>query len=254
MGRPSGPGRRGGRRGGPPDILYHATTEPRLADLGAGASLEMEGGKDVYFSTREGHAWQVAHRFHDTPAVLYVDVSRAIKGGCRFERNRHGLWQAKAVPSKHILNLRPGFAHQASAGGFPVWFGPSGPEGALSRGRRRVGATWAGAKGKRAAGESPTQTAIREIQEEMGCPMELSVEEELGFVRYAFTIPDGSPRLKTLHMYILRTPERRMDFHPPDRESIEDVAWFTPEEAVRVISHRSLQPLVRKVRSYLVGK
>jgi hypothetical protein len=95
---------------------------------------------------------------------------------------------------------------------------------------------------------------MREIQEEMGCAMELEVESDLGFVRYAFSIPDGSPRLKTLHMYILRTPERVTDFHPPDRESIEDVAWFTPAKAVRVITHRSLQPMARALARYLAER
>ena len=98
--------------GAPPDILYHATSLHRAARASATGTLEIAGGRPVYLSRSEGQAWQVAHRQPDHPAVLYIDVARARRDGCRFERNRHGLWQCRTVPVRHILNLRPGFAEQ----------------------------------------------------------------------------------------------------------------------------------------------
>ena len=130
--------RRGPRhRSSPPDILYHATSEGRAERAKARGTLEVRGGRPVYLSRHEGQAWQVAHKQAEHPHVLYVDVSRARRDGCHFERNNQGLWQARSIPARHVLNLRPGFAEQLSAGGLPVWFGPDGPELLLIRVQRR---------------------------------------------------------------------------------------------------------------------
>jgi 8-oxo-dGTP pyrophosphatase MutT (NUDIX family) len=154
----------------------------------------------------------------------------------------------------HVLNLHDDFAEQVSAGGIPVWFGPEGPEFALIQVHRRSGNSWEVAKGKLELGEPPMEAAIREVREEMGCPMELEVLRSLGYVRYGFFTPEGHPRLKTLHMYLLRTPERVGDFAPADREGVRAVGWFTPRQAVRIVPHRSLRPLMRRLRRLLSGQ
>jgi 8-oxo-dGTP pyrophosphatase MutT (NUDIX family) len=246
--------RRGPPRGGtPPDILYHATSERRVRKLQARGALEVRGGRPVYLSRHEGQAWHVAHRQVEDPLVLYVDVSRAQRDGCRFERNGQGLWQTEAVPLRHVLNLRPGFAEQVSAGGIPVFFGPEGPELALIKVQRRSGITWEVAKGKLEQGESPVVAAAREIQEEMGRELPLRPIETLGYIRYGFQTPDGQPRLKTLHMYLFSTPERLTDWAPPAREGVMEVGWFAPELAARLVTHRSLRPLMRRVCQLLLG-
>ncbi len=214
-------------------------------------SLEVRGGRPVYLSRHEGQAWQVAHRQPEPPAVLYIDVSRARRDGCVFERNARGLWQTRSVPVRHVLNLRQGFAEQISAGGIPMFLGPDGPELALIRVQRRSGITWEVAKGKLEEGESPMAAAVREVCEEMGCALDLSISDGLGYIRYGFHTPDGSPRLKTLHMYLMTTPERRTDFAPSTREGVLEVAWFSPEDAARAVTHRSLRPLMRQVRDLI---
>jgi len=190
----------------------------------------------------------------DEPMVLYIDVSRARRAGCRFSRNGQGLWQVDGVPFRHILNLCDGFAHQASAGGIPVYDGPDGPELLLIRVLRRHNATWEVAKGKLEPGETPPEAAIREVQEEIGRALTLEIERGLGAIRYGFFTPDGSPRLKTLHMFLMRTPERVVDFTPAEGESIVDVGWFTPQEAARATSHRSLRPLMKRVCHDIVAE
>jgi 8-oxo-dGTP pyrophosphatase MutT (NUDIX family) len=239
--------------GSPPDILYHATSERRVRKLQARGALEVRGGRPVYLSRHEGQAWQVAHRQVEDPLVLYVDVSRAQRDGCRFEKNGQGLWQTEAVPLRHVLNLRPNFAEQVSAGGIPVYFGPEGPELALIKVQRRSGITWEVAKGKLEQGESPVLAAAREIQEEMGRNMGLRPIETLGYIRYGFQTPDGQPRLKTLHMFLFDTPERATDWAPPAREGVLEVGWFAPELAARLVTHRSLRPLMRRVCHLLLG-
>ena len=244
-------GRRGGRGPATPDILYHATTVRRVRRVRSRGVLEVRGGRPVFLSRHEGQAWQAAWRMGDEPAVLVVDAFRARRAGCRFRRNEMGLWQVDRVPIEHVLNLQAGYGEQVSAGGLPVWFGPDGPRVLLIRVRRRNGSTWEVAKGKLEPAETPAAAAVREIREEIGFPLRLQVVRPLGWVRYGFYTPEGDPRLKTLHMFLLRTPERVTDFEPRQREGIREVAWFDPREAERLVPHRSLRPLMRRVARLL---
>lgn len=249
------PGPRGGRRRRPPaptnvlpDILYHATTQDRAQRAVQRGVLDVGGGRAVYLSRTESQAWQVAHRLAGDPCVLYIDAGRgAATRRLRFERNRQGLWQVPSVPVGFVLNLREGFAEQASAGGVPVWFGPDGPEVLLIQVQRGNRLTWEVAKGKLEAGESPEQAAVREVGEEIGIEDELTVLQSLGVVRYGFTTPEQQARLKTLHMYLLRATRRHDRFRPAVSEGIRAAAWFSPDEAMEVVVHRSLIPLMRRV-------
>ncbi len=239
---------RRGRNSPPPDILYHATTERRVQRALSEGTVQLKGGKPVFLSRFEWQAWHVAHRQSSDPAVLIIDAARARREGMRFDRNNQGLWQVNQVLLRYVLNLRDGYAEQVSAGGIPVWYGPDGPRCALIRVHRRAGGSWEVAKGKLEIGETPTEAAVREVREEMGYPLDLRITHDLGFVRYGFQTPDGSPRLKTLHMYLMETPHQVTDFAPAGAEGIREVSWFTPQEASRVVNHRSLRPIMRRLR------
>ncbi len=250
---PPKPRGRRGRRGEhgadlPPDILYHATSVSRAERARQSGILELSRDNPVFLSDTEEAAWRVAHRQSDRPCVLFVDAARARRDGLRFERVRPGLWQVGPIPARHVLNLHPGFAEQASAGGFLLWEGERGPELALIKVERRVGSTWEVAKGKIEPCETPLQTCLREMCEEMGLPLERAREMEilspLGVVRYGFQTPSGDPRLKTLFLYLVRAQERWMDFTPSTSESILEVGWFSPRDAARMVHHRSLRPLM----------
>jgi 8-oxo-dGTP pyrophosphatase MutT (NUDIX family) len=249
--------RQGGRgrrtKAAAPDILYHACDAGLVAKAEAAGTLELGNGRHLYMSRSESQAWQVAHRRGPDPAVLYIDVSRAQRNGVRFQRNNRGLWQARAVPVANILNLQKGFGHQLSAGGFPVFFGTDGPEVALIKVRRRFGTTWEIAKGKLEIGEDPIETARREIGEEMGAELGLTLRHDLGFVRFGFLTPEKEPRLKTMFVYVFEAAVRAEHFEPAEGESVVEVAWFTPEQAVRLVTHRSLCPVVRRLKTLLEG-
>ena len=210
-------------------------------------TLALTGGRKLFMSKSESQAWLVSHRGPGEPMVLYIDATRAKQAGAKFQMNHRGLWQTPSVAVKHILNLRQGFGHQLSAGGFPVYYGPNGPEIALIKVRRRFGTTWEIAKGKLEPGESPVQCAMRELQEEMGAEMSLSMERDFGFVRYGFMTPDREPRLKTMYVFQFRCEERIENFMPASGESVVDVGWFRPEQADRVVTHRSLRPLMHRL-------
>jgi 8-oxo-dGTP pyrophosphatase MutT (NUDIX family) len=248
--------RRGRHHGGPPvpDILYHASTQRHLERSVTEGCLEHGGGRQVFLSIHDDHAWQVAHRLKEHPRLIVIDASRAQRAGVRFSRSRNGLWQARSIPSAFLLNTLENYGEQVSAGGFPLFFGERGPELLLIRVRRRSGITWEVAKGKLELGETPWQAAMREVQEEVGCEMQLSVFEDMGLIRYGFRTPEGYPRLKTVHIYLLETPDRKIDFDPAAAEGVEDVGWFTPDEAVKAVAHRSLRPMVWNVRRRLESR
>ena len=39
----------------------------------------------------------------------------------------------------------------------------------------------------------------------------------MGAIRYGFRTPERFPRLKTVHIYLLNTPKRELDFDPAGR-------------------------------------
>ena len=237
----------GGRGAHGPDLLFHAVPRSRIRAIQSHGALVHPHGGALQFSRAEGHAWRVAHRQWEDPVVLYVDAARARRDGVVFERTRSGQYSAPSVPLRHLLNLRDGFAEQASAGGFLVDWSSGAPRIALIRVTRRNGSTWEVAKGKIEPGEVPEAAAVREVCEEMGVAAQLSVSAQLGTIRYGFSTPDGSPRLKTIHLYLLETPEAPTRFTPARAEGIDTVRWFDLPEAIASIAHPSLRSSIGRL-------
>ncbi len=235
----------------PPDICYHATTEKHVQSYLEKQSLSTNRGRSVYLSHDESQAWRAAHRMGGQARVLYVDTSRARRHGVRFFRDkRSGLYHADAIPVNDVLNLRPNFAEQLSAGGIPISIGPDGvPRMALIKVTRRSGVTWEVAKGKLEHGETPESAAVREVGEEMGINVPMEVADTVGIIRYGFMAPGGLPRLKTVFLYLLTPLEPILEaFKPANAEGIGEVAWFTTAEAVKAVRHSSLIPLMKRAR------
>jgi len=249
-----------GRRSRPnsPDILYHATTADMLDRFRSDGALTAGRGRRVFLSATESQAWRVAHRFHKRPEVLFVDAGRARRQGVHIYRNRSGLYLVDRVPIRHVLNLRPGFRQQFSAGGILLRevHAPDAPGGqrqelALIRCVRRSGVTWEIAKGKLEPGEAPEVAACREVGEEMGFEAEIAIERPLGVVRYGFQTPEGEPRLKSLFVYLMRPDPVPEVFTPAKAEGICDVRWFPVHEACRRVTHPSLLRIVQRLRQVL---
>ncbi len=234
-----------------PDILYHATLRSRVVQLSGRMALLATGGGPVHLVRTEGHAWRVAWRQWDEPQVLYIDAARARRDGVQFTRTRAGQFCARSVPMRHILNLRAGFAEQASAGGFLVDWSAGVPRIALIRVTRRAGATWEVAKGKIEPGEAPADAAIREVREEMGLTTPLGVSRCLGSIRYGFSTPEGEPRLKTIYLYLLEATEPIDTFRPALGEGIDSVRWFGVQEAVQSMAHPSLRSAIGRLLAAL---
>jgi putative RNA 2'-phosphotransferase len=237
-----------------PDILYHATSRGRVRSFLSSGTVAHTGGGPVHLSRQENHAWRIGHRQWEDPVVLFVDASRARREGVQFERTRSGQYTAERVPVRHVLNLRDGFAEQSSAGGFLVDWSTGHPRIALIRVSRRGGATWEVAKGKIEAGEAPDAAAVREVREEMGLRAEVHVCSTLGTVRYGFSTPDGSPRLKTVYLYVLEAAEPCTCFDPATAEGIDDVRWFDLDEALASLAHPSLRGSIGRLLQALEAR
>jgi 8-oxo-dGTP diphosphatase len=238
----------------PPDILYYAGTDAEIPQLAAsGLGQPGESNRVVYLSEDEAQAWRVAHRLAGDGArgrVVVVDAARARRRGVRFYRNRrNGLFLVQHIAPPDLLNLQSEYAEQLSAGGIPFLFGPDGTiRFALIRVTRRSGVTWEVAKGKLEDGETPEAAGIREVREEMGLDIGLSVRASIGAVRYGFLAPGGLPRLKTVYLFLFACETEPGTFRPAEREGIGAVRWFTPDEAAKVVTHSSLLPAMRRAR------
>ncbi len=234
-----------------PDILYHVVARDRIAEIRRSGQLCGSQGRPLSMARQEDQAWRIGHRRWDDPVVLYIDAARARRDGLRFSRSRSGQYQVPGVPLRHVLNLRENFGEQASAGGFLVDWSQGEPRVALVRVSRRSGVTWEVAKGKIEHGELPERAAIREVREEMGINVGLTVRGSLGTIRYGFSTPDGQPRLKTIYLYLLEADDVITSFTPAKGEGIEAVRWFPLEEAIRLLTHPSLRGSIGRLLSVL---
>ncbi len=248
-----GSGARRKRRQRVPDILFLPATREQMEQARGLDEFPLDGRRSFRMHAREQDAWIAAHRRSGgQPAVVYVEAARALRAGVAIRRVGSGQYSATNLPLRFLLNLKPRFDVQASAGGFLVRRARNGGlEVGLVRVRRRSGVTWEVAKGKSELGETPRQTAIRELQEEMGIDTPLEIVEDLGVSHYGFSTPSGEPRLKLLHLFILRPLEELPSFSPARPEGIEQVAFFDADAAVRVVSHGSLREPVRRLRRWM---
>ncbi len=231
----------------PPELLFHGTSLSQMKRARDEGMLARHNGQDVYLSTSESQAWKVAHRLNREPVVLVVEARRAERDGVSFRRGRGGLFLTKGVPSRHVLNLGDGYGEQFSAGGFLVRQQEGEMQVALVSCRRGRRDSWEIAKGKLEAGETPQESAKREIQEEMGFTATLEVLHDLGVVHYAFHVPGTGPRLKRLHVYVFRAEPEPVTFEPREEEGIQEVRWFPIDEARRLVPHPSLRPVLTRL-------
>ena len=95
---------------------------------------------------------------------------------------------------------------------------------------------WSLPKGKLDDGESPLETAIREVREETG--YEVEPGEFVGSCGY---IVKGQP--KTV-LYWAMTP--RKQFEIEDREEVSELVWLTVAEAMERLTYKLEQEILEK--------
>jgi len=106
---------------------------------------------------------------------------------------------------------------------------------------------WALPKGKIDAGESPAETAVREVREETG--VEGRLVEKLGDVRYVYTASwKGGERIfKVVSFFLLRAGRGRIGaIEEAMRVEVAEARWLPLEEAPRLLTYGGEREMAAK--------
>lgn len=148
-------------------------------------------------------------------------------------------------------STKPPIEKQVSAGGVAYRETAAGVEIALIfvcfRGKER----WQLPKGIVDAGESPEETALREIREEAGITTELVAP--LDVIEYWYVGHSKGQRVrfhKFVHFFLCRYRTGDIGNHDP-REVIE-ARWFAVDEAIQRLAFSNEKNMVRKAQETLV--
>jgi 8-oxo-dGTP pyrophosphatase MutT (NUDIX family) len=110
------------------------------------------------------------------------------------------------------------------------------------RGRRP--GLWALPKGNIDPGETPAETAVREVHEETGVVGKL--DEKLGDVKYTYTW-DGERIFKIVSFFLVRYSSGRLgDIHPPMDIEVDEARWLPIEEAPKLLAYGGERQMVER--------
>jgi 8-oxo-dGTP pyrophosphatase MutT (NUDIX family) len=107
--------------------------------------------------------------------------------------------------------------------------------------------TWALPKGNLDPGESPAETAVREVWEETGVHGRLV--EKLGDVRYTYTRRGGERIFKVVSFFLLRAGRGRIgEIDEAMRVEVAEARWLPLDEAPRLLSYGGEREMAKKAR------
>ncbi len=103
---------------------------------------------------------------------------------------------------------------------------------------------WALPKGLVGPGESPADTALREVAEETG--VEGRLVEKLGDVRYVYTW-SGERVFKVVSFFLVRYVRGRLGDIPDHfRHEVAETRWLPLDEAPKLLSYRGEREMAAK--------
>jgi 8-oxo-dGTP pyrophosphatase MutT (NUDIX family) len=139
---------------------------------------------------------------------------------------------------------------ELSAGGVLVRRINGRPHLAAIRPQGKKEGTWALPKGNLDPGESPAETAVREVLEETGVSGRLV--EKLGDVKYTYTRRDGVRVFKIVSFYLLAAGHGRLgEIDERMRIEVADARWLPLDEAPRLLAYGGEREMAAKARDRL---
>ncbi|MDX6473649.1 MAG: hypothetical protein QOK22_2465 [Gaiellaceae bacterium] len=110
--------------------------------------------------------------------------------------------------------------------------------------------TWALPKGNLDPGETPSETALREVLEETG--VEGRLVEKLGDVKYTYTRRDRVRVFKIVSFYLLRAGRGRLgEIEERMRIEVAEARWLPLDEAPRLLAYGGEREMAAKARDRL---
>jgi len=112
--------------------------------------------------------------------------------------------------------------------------------------------TWVLPKGNLDEGETPAETAVREVREETG--VEGRLDEKLGDVRYVYTRKGGARVFKIVSFFLLHADRGRIGAIEEDmRVEVAEARWLPLDEAPRLLAYGGERQMAVKARDRLAG-
>lgn len=139
-----------------------------------------------------------------------------------------------------------------SAGGVLIRRIRGVPHLAAIRPQGKPAGTWALPKGNLDGGETPAETALREVWEETGVRGRLL--EKLGDVRYTYTRRDGTRVFKVVSFYLLAAGRGRLGaIEEAMRVEVAEARWLPLEEAPRLLAYGGERQMAAKAHARFAG-
>ncbi len=139
---------------------------------------------------------------------------------------------------------------EASAGGVVIREKAGSWEAAVIRPHGRN--LWALPKGHVDPGETPEQTAVREIREETGLTASLMVS--LGEIRYVYQFR-GQRIFKRVHFFLFRYQAGELGVLPPGpRVEVDEVRWVPVGQLVPLLGYKGEKAVAARAVRWLRGQ
>jgi 8-oxo-dGTP pyrophosphatase MutT (NUDIX family) len=143
-------------------------------------------------------------------------------------------------------------AREFSAGGVLVRTIRGRPMVAAIRPQGKPEGVWALPKGNVDPGESPAETAAREVWEETG--VQGTLLEKLGDVKYVYTRRDGERTFKIVSFFLLRAGRGRIgDIDDAMRVEVAEARWLPLDEAPKLLAYKGEREMAAKALDRLVS-